>query len=143
MTQPWIRTYYYIRQRCNNPKRRGYGAKGIKCLITKEELEELWVTCEADRMDRPTIDRINNNKHYTFENCRYVELKLNAGRDKHKTHCPKGHPYNGNNLYVNDSRGWTNHVCRICQREAQSKYSKNNREKRNEAQRRRRRLANR
>jgi hypothetical protein len=35
-----------------------------------------------------------------------------------RTHCPKGHPYSGENLYVNPHRGKGSRVCRICTREA-------------------------
>lgn len=41
------------------------------------------------------------------------------GRDFHaaKTHCPRGHPYRGDNLRVDPRTG--KRVCRTCQREAQ------------------------
>lgn len=38
-------------------------------------------------------------------------------RNKRKTHCPKGHPYDEENTYVNPNTGYR--LCRTCQREAQ------------------------
>lgn len=40
-----------------------------------------------------------------------------------KTHCPKGHPYEGGNLYIG-SEG--RRVCRQCQRDAQVRYRSKN-----------------
>jgi hypothetical protein len=45
--------------------------------------------------------------------------------NSYKTHCPKGHPYFGENLYLIGKR----RQCRICRRE----FSKNYREKRKQA----------
>lgn len=36
-----------------------------------------------------------------------------------KTHCPQGHPYEGDNLYVNPSG---RRECRVCRREAQRRF---------------------
>lgn len=33
-----------------------------------------------------------------------------------KTHCPKGHPYSGNNLIIRTTRTGTQRVCRQCER---------------------------
>ncbi len=40
--------------------------------------------------------------------------KVNGAINRAKTHCPKGHPYTGDNLYINP-RGSRN--CRTCRRE--------------------------
>ena len=79
----WLRTYYQIKYRCTNPSYRNYrlyGGKGIKSLITKEELKELWIRDKAHLMKRPSIDRLNPDGHYTKENCRYIELSVNSSR---------------------------------------------------------------
>lgn len=70
-----------IKDRCNNPKNHAYkyyGGRGIKCLITLEEVEFLWQRDNANLMNKPSIDRINNDGDYTFENCRFIELKENV-----------------------------------------------------------------
>lgn len=126
----WERTLYAIRQRCNNPNWKNfhrYGGRGIKCLITKGELKRLWFQCDASQMVRPSIDRFDNNGDYVIGNCRYIELKDNARKrenTRRKT-CPKGHPYSGNNLYINETpQGWKLRVCRECSRESRRKHNK-------------------
>lgn len=87
---PWKFTLYNIKTRCNNPKGteyNRYGGRGIKCLITEEELKVLWFRDKAYEMDWPSIDRRNNNGDYTFENCRYIEFKFNR-KNKRKTNRP-------------------------------------------------------
>lgn len=73
---PWGHTLTLIKSRCSDPVRR-YCKKGIKCLITAEQLKELWFRDRADELTSPSIDRIDNDGHYTLENCRFIELKLN------------------------------------------------------------------
>ena len=51
-----------------------------------------------------------------------------ARRCRDKTHCPRGHEYAGDNLYV-DTRG--RRVCRRCQRDHQARWADNNRDKLN------------
>ncbi len=70
-------------QRCSNPKATGYkyyGGKGIKFLLSEIEFEFLWIRDEAKKMKRPSIDRIDSNGHYCFENCRFIELSENCRR---------------------------------------------------------------
>jgi hypothetical protein len=43
-----------------------------------------------------------------------------AAANVHKTHCPKGHPYDEANTYVNPAHG--GRVCRTCNNEAQRAY---------------------
>jgi hypothetical protein len=79
--KPWLVSLNKARARCNNPKQKdykNYGEKGIKCLITKEEIQELWFRDKAYNLKRPSIDRKDSNKDYTFENCRFIELSLNS-----------------------------------------------------------------
>lgn len=73
----WIKTYNSIVGRCNHKDSRYY-KRGIKCFITKEELKQLWFRDKAYLMKKPSIDRINNDQHYTHENCRYIEHSQNA-----------------------------------------------------------------
>ncbi len=78
---PWKKVYRNIYDRCNNPKvdnYKYYGFKGIKCLITEEEIEFLWYRDKAYLMDKPSIDRKNSNKNYTLENCRFIEQGMNS-----------------------------------------------------------------
>lgn len=82
-TFPWRITLTDIKKRCNNPKNNHYycyGKRGIKCLITEEELEKLWFRDSAYLMEKPSIDREDNDGNYTLENCRYMELSKNVAR---------------------------------------------------------------
>jgi len=81
--KPWTVTYRCIRSRCIYEKDNLYFLKGIKCHITPNELRYLWFRDKAFLMDRPTIDRIDNNGDYTLDNCRYIEFIENLrGRKK-------------------------------------------------------------
>lgn len=87
---PWLRTLNNIKQRCenkNNTRYYQYGERGIKCLITANELKELWFRDKAYLMKRPSIDRIDNDGNYEFSNCRFLEFKENSDRaiEKQKT----------------------------------------------------------
>lgn len=85
---PWKRTLYNIKQRCENPnddRYHRYGGRGIECLITEDELKELWFRDKAYLMDKPSIDREDNDGDYTFDNCRFIEMNINSSKDKGKT----------------------------------------------------------
>lgn len=78
---PWRITYYAIVERTrnkNSEKFKRYGAKGIKCLITVDEVKSLWIRDKAHKMIRPSIDRINPKGNYTVKNCRFIEHSLNS-----------------------------------------------------------------
>ncbi len=80
-TTKWYICWKACRQRCNNPKvdnYKYYGGKGIKALITKEEVYSLWIRDKAYKMKRPSLDRLESNDHYTYSNCQFIELKDNV-----------------------------------------------------------------
>lgn len=82
---PWKRVYINIKSRCNNQNTteyKDYGGRGIKCLITEEEIKKLWFECCAWRLEKPSIDRKDNNGHYKYGNCQFIELEENIGKDK-------------------------------------------------------------
>jgi len=73
---PWCKTLESIKQRCDNSKNQRYecyGGRGIKYQITSNELKEIWFRDKAYLMKRPSIDRIDNNGNYIFNNCQYLE----------------------------------------------------------------------
>ena len=71
-----------MRDRCSagDISAKYYYDKGIKCLITIEQLKEIWIRDNADSMKRPSIDRIDSNGHYEPDNCRFIELSDNIKR---------------------------------------------------------------
>lgn len=80
---PWLKTLSLIKDRCNNSRNHAYkryGGRGINCLITAEELKELWFRDKAFEMKKPSIDRVDNNGNYELSNCRYIELSENSRR---------------------------------------------------------------
>lgn len=84
---PWFNLFTRIKQRCNNPnatKYYLYGGKGVKCLITAEELKDLWFRDKAYNMKRPSIDRIDSDGNYEYNNCRFIELSENSARSNYK-----------------------------------------------------------
>ena len=77
---PWELHYYHARQRCTNIGRNDYkfyGAKGIKFLLTKDEVKELWFRDKAYLLTKPSIDRLDDKGHYEFSNCQFIELRDN------------------------------------------------------------------
>ena len=78
---PWKITFQNINSRCNNSNNdnyKYYGGRGIKCLITAEELKELWFRDKAYLMDKPSVDREDNDRNYEFDNCHYIEQTKNS-----------------------------------------------------------------
>ena len=89
LLEPWKFILKYIKQRCNNKNRKDYkeyGGRGIKCLITEEELKELWFRDKAYLMTKPSIDREDNNGHYEFLNCSFIELSKNIAKGNKERH---------------------------------------------------------
>ncbi len=87
LNHPWLTTLSNIQQRCTNPKFpkfEYYGGKGIKCLITSDELKELWFRDKAYLMNKSSIDRKNSKKNYTFDNCQFIELNINCCKESKK-----------------------------------------------------------
>lgn len=85
--EPWKQHYKSAEQRCNNPNRTGYeyyGGRGIKFKLTLADVKELWFRDEAWKLTKPSIDRIDNDGHYEFSNCRFIELNKNCNRQVRK-----------------------------------------------------------
>ena len=84
-SHPWVRYVEYARRRCStesdprkNPWWPFYGAKGIKCSLTGKQLEHIWRRDEAWKLKKPSLDRIDPTKDYSFDNVRFIEFKLNS-----------------------------------------------------------------
>ncbi len=54
-------------------------------LLTHGDLKFLWFRDKAYNMEHSSIDRINPQKHYTLENCRYIEYRENCRQGGLKT----------------------------------------------------------
>ena len=70
-----------IRQRCRNSRCKSYqyyGAKGIQCFLTLDELVLLWKRDNAFRLKRPSVDRINPCGNYELVNCQFLSHSENG-----------------------------------------------------------------
>jgi len=88
LKHPQKRILLNIKSRCENPKNaqyKDYGLRGIKCLITAHDIWLLMIRDNYWDLKKPSIDREDNNGDYTFDNCRFIEHKENAGKDKRKS----------------------------------------------------------
>ena len=84
---PWVGIFGSINSRCRNPNQMHwdrYGGRGIESRITSQEIKTLWFRDKAYLMEHPSIDRKDNDGHYRFSNCRFIERSANQSRNKGK-----------------------------------------------------------
>lgn len=76
-------TWVNMNQRCSLPSDKRfnrYGGRGIRVKMTRLELVSLWNRDKASEMKQPSIDRIDNDGHYEYSNCRFIEMSENVRR---------------------------------------------------------------
>ena len=71
--KPWAKNLSSIYGRLG---KKGY--KNVKTYLTLEDIETLWVRDKAHLMKTPTLDRTDSSKDYYFDNCRFIEQRLNS-----------------------------------------------------------------
>ena len=78
---PWYKSWVAARQRCNNVKCQAYnyyGDRGIKCLLSKADISFLWIRDNAKDLDVPNLDRLDSDKDYNLDNCRFISKSDNS-----------------------------------------------------------------
>jgi hypothetical protein len=76
---PWFKYYRSSIDNCRWGKPKAH-------TLTKEQVKEMWYRDKAEGMIRPSIDRIDPEKGYVFENCRFLELIENYVRQMYPNH---------------------------------------------------------
>lgn len=88
--EPWLFPYRAAKSRCCNPNNNRYaryGGRGIKFHLTKEQVRYLWFRDSAIEMSSPSIDRVDDDKNYCLDNCRFIERTVNTARMISKLKC--------------------------------------------------------
>ena len=78
---PWLTSYMSAEQRCNNKSYHcyhRYGGRGVKFLLTKQDMKFLYERDFACLMKWPSIDRVDNDGNYELSNCRFIEMSENS-----------------------------------------------------------------
>lgn len=83
---PWWQSYRGAKDRCKNGQ---YKERGIEFHLTLKQVKELWFRDNAEKMIKPSIDRIETTGHYTYDNCRFIEWLENTRRT-HSNHLING-----------------------------------------------------
>ena len=75
----------------------------------------------------PANNTLLNLTYGTRSDQRMDDVRNGTHPTASKTHCPQGHPYSGENLYIQKTDGARR--CRTCMRESRRKWQSNNRDK--------------
>jgi hypothetical protein len=78
---PEYRTWISIRSRCNNPKATGYkyyGGRGVKVCSEWKIYKQFLTDMGRKPSDDCCIERIDNGKGYSKDNCKWIINKLQS-----------------------------------------------------------------
>ncbi len=80
-SSPWMGPFFDAKSRCTNPNVKAYsyyGGRGVKFLLTKDDIEKIWKRSNAHLFQKPSLDRINPDGDYSLDNCQFIEFLENA-----------------------------------------------------------------
>lgn len=133
VNNPWARYMRYASERCaqkNHTSYKNYGGRGIKFLMTLDEVARLWERDGAAKMKKASLDRLDQNGHYEFSNCRFIEQSENSGRRRNANPlepggvCIRGHAIIRETIYI---RPDGERECLFCARERRNDYRRRKR----------------
>ena len=92
----FYKTWYGMLQRCNNPKIKAYKDYGGRGITVCEEWLDVanfvaWAESTHPNMEGYTLDRINNDKGYSPENCRWADTTTQAINQRMKKNNKSGY----------------------------------------------------
>lgn len=115
---PWYQNFRNARRRCTDKNFKSYylyGGRGIKFLLTVEDIKSLWIRDSAHLLKIPSLDRIDSDKDYILNNCRFIEKHENSkGCSKKKMVKVIQIDSDGKQLKTWDSMGEAENTLGIC-----------------------------
>ena len=85
---PWYKHLKSTRQRCNDKNAsnyKWYGAKGIKCLLTIEDIKYLWNRDKTWLFKEAHLSRNIHDESYYLDNCYFSSKKENITESNKRT----------------------------------------------------------
>jgi len=116
-----------MRKRCNQKSEKSYASYGAKGITVCDEWKSFWKFLE-DMGERPSpihsLDRIDNSKGYSKENCRWATPKQQHENRRISHECYKGHKWTSEStLFVKNKKGIYRR-CKICLNAYLEKYGR-------------------
>lgn len=83
--KPWLGRWAAAVSRCKS-KTTTHGIKGIKVLMTPDEVKAIWRRDKAHKMKFASLDRIDPTWHYHSRNVRFIPRSINTSRCRYIPH---------------------------------------------------------
>ena len=81
-SHPWLKHYENAYTRTHYPDNKEHQSYKERIFnITNYDVKELWFRDKAWLLNKPSLDRIDNDKGYFKSNCRFIELSENCARN--------------------------------------------------------------
>lgn len=113
-----------MRYRCQRPKNQDYpryGGRGIKVDPSWEIFENFARDVGMPPTPEHTLDRIDNDKDYCKENCRWATVVEQARNRWSAKGCKKGHPWTEESTGITHNGKALSRICLICRKDWETK----------------------